>query len=329
MGMIKKLLNFQAEMDRFVEDGSLDDSGESCLSQDDIDPRDTVDVSKASTSKVVCCHFSSDGKLLASAGHDKKAVLWYTDTLTPKATLEGHASMITDVRFSPGMPLLATSSFDKTVRVWDADNPGHSLWTFMGHNAAVMSLDFHPNKDDLICSCDEDGEIRYWSINNGSCARVFKGGMYQMRFQPRVGRYLAAAAGNVISILDVETPACRQTLQGHTKPIHSVCWNSTGDLLASVSEDAVRVWTLGSGSEGECVHELSCNGNKFYSCVFHPTYPSLLAIGCYQSLELWNMSENQMMSLPAHDGIIAALAVSNVTGLVASASHDKSVKLWK
>lgn len=44
----------------------------------------------------------------------------------------------------------------------------------MGHSATVMSLDFHPNKDDLICSCDGDGEIRYWSINNGSCTRVFK-----------------------------------------------------------------------------------------------------------------------------------------------------------
>ena len=38
----------------------------------------------------------------------------------------------------------------------------------------VTSLDFHPNKDDLICSCDNDGEIRYWSINNGSCTRVYK-----------------------------------------------------------------------------------------------------------------------------------------------------------
>lgn len=27
---------------------------------------------RASASKVVCCHFSSDGKLLASGGHDKK-----------------------------------------------------------------------------------------------------------------------------------------------------------------------------------------------------------------------------------------------------------------
>lgn len=52
--------------------------------------------------------------------------------------------------------------------------PGYSLRTFMGHSSTVMSLDFHPNKDDLICSCDGDGEIRYWSINNGSCSRVFR-----------------------------------------------------------------------------------------------------------------------------------------------------------
>ncbi|KAK1307242.1 Transcriptional corepressor LEUNIG [Acorus calamus] len=303
-GTLTSPSNQLADMDRFVgDDGSLDDNVESFLSHDDVvDPRDTVgrcmDVSKgftfreilatrASTSKVICCHFSSDGKLLASGGHDKKAVLWNTDTLKAKAALEEHSLLITDVRFSPSMPRLATSSFDKTVRVWDADNPSYSLRTFTGHSASVMSVDFHPNKEDLICSCDGDSEIRYWSINNGSCARVFKGGMNQMRFQPRFGRYLAAAAENLVSILDVETQACRHSLQGHTKPVRSVCWDSTGDFLASVSEDSVR------------------------------------------SLELWNMVENKTMTLSAHDGLIAALAVSTSTGLVASASHDKCVKLWK
>ncbi|KAK4785052.1 hypothetical protein SAY86_001741 [Trapa natans] len=343
-GTLTSPSNQLAEMDRFVEDASLDDNVESFLSHDDIDPRDTIgrcmDISKgftltevntvrASTSKIVCCHFSSDGKLLASGGHDKKAVLWFTDTLKPKTTLEEHTSMITDVRFSPSMSRLATSSFDKTVRVWDADNPGYTLRTFMGHNETVASLDFHPNKDDLICSCDRDGEIRYWSINNGSCVRVSKGGMTNLRFQPHQGRYLAVAAEKIVSILDVETQACRATLQGHTKPILSISWDSTGDLLASVSEDSVRVWTVGSGSEGDCIHKLSCNGNKFYSCVFHPTCPSTLVIGCYQSMDLWNISENKTMSLAAHEGFVAALAASSVTGLVASVSHDKMVKLWK
>jgi WD40 repeat protein len=51
--------------------------------------------------------------------------------------------------------------------------PGFSLRTFMGHSSTVLALDFHPSKEDLICSCDSS-EIRYWSIKNGSCAGVSK-----------------------------------------------------------------------------------------------------------------------------------------------------------
>ncbi|XP_020202969.1 transcriptional corepressor LEUNIG [Cajanus cajan] len=284
---------------------------------------------RASTNKVICCHLSSDGKLLASGGLDKKAVLWYTDSLTQKATLEDHSSLITDVRFSPSTTRLATSSFDKTMRIWDVENPFYSHRIFTGHSTAIMSIDFHSNIDDLVCSCDGDGEIRYWSINNGSCGRVFTGGTTQVRFQPRLGRYLAAAAENTVCIFDVETQARLYFLRGHTKTVSCVCWDPSGELLASVSEDCVRVWTLGSGNEGECLYELSCNGSKFHACVFHPTYPSLLVIGCYQSLELWNMNENKTMTLSAHDGLITALTVSTVNGLVASASHDKYIKLWK
>lgn len=48
-----------------------------------------------------------------------------------------------------------------------------------------------------------------------------------------------------------------------------------------------------------------------------------------QSLELWNMAENKSMTISAHENIISALAQSPVTGMVASASHDNTVKLWK
>lgn len=59
-----------------------------------------------------------------------QAVIWYTDSLKQKATLEEHSSLITDVRFSPSMPRLATSSFDKTVRVWDVENVSRFLYCF-------------------------------------------------------------------------------------------------------------------------------------------------------------------------------------------------------
>lgn len=58
--------------------------------------------------------------------------------------------------------------------------------------------------------------------------------------------------------------------------VNYLCWDLNGDLLASVSEDSVRVWSLNSG---ECIHELNSNGNQFHSCVFHPSYSALLVIG--------------------------------------------------
>ncbi|XP_021606125.2 transcriptional corepressor LEUNIG isoform X2 [Manihot esculenta] len=344
LGPLASSPNELADMDHFVDDRTLEDNVDSFFSHDVADLRDrfgqSADINKGfalseirhvpvSTSKVECCHFSSDGKLLATGGHDKKATLWCTESFTAKSTLEEHSQWITDVCFSPSISRLATSSADKTVRVWDADNPGYSLHTFTGHSTTVMSVEFHPSKEDLICSCDNNSDIRYWSIRNGSCVGVLKGGATQTRFQPHLGRVLAAAAENVVSILDVETQVCRLKLQGHKNHIHSVCWDPSGEFVASVSDDLVRVWTVGSGSKGECVHELSCTGNKFHTCVFHPTYSSMLIIGCYETLELWNMAENKMMTIAAHDKLVSDLAVSSVTGFVASASHDKHVKLWK
>ncbi|XP_058101507.1 transcriptional corepressor LEUNIG_HOMOLOG-like isoform X2 [Magnolia sinica] len=337
------------DMEHFGDVGSLEDNVESFLSHDDGDARDIFGTLKrsptdhsnesakgfsfsefgcirTSNSKVVCCHFSSDGKFLASAGHEKKAVLWKMDTLETVSTPEEHTLIITDVRFRPSTTQLATSSFDRTVRLWDAAEPSYCLNTYTGHGSPVMSLDFHPKKTDIFCSSDGNGEIRFWNISQSSCIRMSTGGTAQVRFQPRLGHLLAAAAENVVSIFDIEADRQTLSLQGHTKEVHSVCWDANGDYLASVSQDSVRVWSLASG---ECIHEHSSNGNKFHSCVFHPNYSTLLVIGGYQSLELWNMAENKSLTVQAHDGLIAALAQSPVTGMVASASHDKSVKLWK
>ncbi|RWW43225.1 hypothetical protein BHE74_00051139 [Ensete ventricosum] len=179
---------------------------------------------------------------------------------------------------------------------------------------------------DILCSCDDNGEIRYWSCDKHMCKRVSKGATVQVRFQPRGGQFLAAAAENVVSIFDVETHTKTRTLQGHKKEVHAVCWDANGKTLASVSQDLVKVWSL---QTWECIHELNSTGNQFHSCIFHPRYPQILIIGGYQTMELWDIIGTKSMGLQAHEGVIAALAHSHSTGLVASASHDKSVKLWK
>lgn len=342
--------NQLVDIDHLGEDCSLDENVESYISHDGGEQKESIlDTVKCSseghkmgsskgfsfnevgclrshTSKVVCCHFSSDGKLLASAGHDKKAVLWNMDTLRMESTLQEHTNHITDVRFSPNSTHLASSSSDKTVRVWDANNPKYSLRTFSGHSTSVNSLDFNPSNGDMLCSCDDNSEIRYWSINHGSCKRISKGGSGQLRFQPPFGRLVAATAENAVVIFDVETDTGRYSLQRHNNQVHSLCWNATGEYVASVSEDCVKISAV---ANGRCIQEINCTGNPFQTCVFHPNHQSLLIIGCNQTFEFWNMAENKTMSLKSHDALITALAQSPATGMVASASHDTCVKIWK
>ncbi|KAM1142549.1 hypothetical protein ACFX1X_031888 [Malus domestica] len=350
-GGLASSTNQLEDIEQFGDVGSLEDNVESFLSHDDGDGRDlfgtlkrnpahSAEASKGfsfsevgsirkSNTKVVCCHFSSDGKLLASAGHDKKVVVWNMETLQTEFTPEEHGLIITDVRFRPNSSELATSSFDTTVRLWDAAEPNYCLQTYAGHTSHVTSLDFHPKKNDLFCSCDANNEIRYWNINQYASTRISKasiGGSAQVRFQPRIGQLLAAASGNVVSIFDAETDRQTHSLPGHSTEVHSLCWDTNGEYLASASQESVRVWSL---SSGECIHELSSSGNMFHSIVFHPSYSTLLVIGGYQSFELWNMSENKCMTIQAHECVISALAQSPVTGMVASASFDKSVKIWK
>ncbi|GAB4841330.1 hypothetical protein Ancab_022056 [Ancistrocladus abbreviatus] len=335
------------DIDHFADVGSLDDHVESFLSHDGGDGRDLYGTLKQSPAepktepskgftfaevgcintrnKVTSCHFSSDGKFLASAGHDRKAVLWNMDTLQTESTPEEHKFVITDVRFRPNSTHLATASIDGSVRIWDAVNPSYCLNVYPGHSSHIMSLDFHPKKNDLFCFSDSNNEIRYWNISPFSCAHVSKGGMAQVRFQPRIGQYLAAASDKVVSIFDVETDRLVQSFQAHSDVVNYLCWDVSGEYLASVSQDSVKVWSLTSG---DCTHELSSNGNQFHSCVFHPSYSTLLVVGGTRSLELWNMVENKSMTVPAHENIVSALAAS-VTGMVASAGHDCRVKLWK
>lgn len=51
-----------------------------------------------------------------------QAVLWNMDTLQTESTPEEHQYLITDVRFRPNSTQLATASYDKSVRLWDAAN---------------------------------------------------------------------------------------------------------------------------------------------------------------------------------------------------------------
>ncbi|KAL3345285.1 hypothetical protein AABB24_024310 [Solanum stoloniferum] len=213
------------------------------------------------TSKLLCCHFNSEGELLAAAGHDKKVLIWKLGTNNVYSG-EGHAHHVTDIRFRPHSTVFATSSFDRTVKIWDAAKPSNPFQNLVGHVEHVMSTDFHPTKLGLLSSCDTSNDIRLWDVSRGECKLIFKGGSRHVRFQPQLGDFLASSSGNVINLFDVETSSIQKKLQflelwnpfcqssitqscsAHTDIITSLAGSPLGGIIASVSHDQwIKIWT--------------------------------------------------------------------------------------
>ncbi|CAL4912144.1 unnamed protein product [Urochloa decumbens] len=283
----------------------------------------------ASSKKIFCCNFSSDGALLAGAGDENKVFIWNLRNNLEQRSWEAHSSFITDISFRPNETMLATASSDKTVRLWDASQQGDycvETQSFTGHNTQVSSVEFNPKHTSLLCSCDDGGKVLYWTIGHPNPRRVSKAtGKAKVRFHP-LGKILGSAIGHTVNITDVETDERIKCLQGNrdNKPLHSICWNERFNCLACVSDNCVKVWS----TDGQPVRELSQNG-YFRSCSFHPRYPNTLVIGGYETITLWNFVENKVEPVQAHGCIVSDLDGCLAAGLLASASRDGCVKVWR
>ena len=82
-------------------------------------------------------------------------------------------SAVESVAYSPDGQLIASGSWDRTIRLWDA-NTGELLQTLEGHTGWVDSVAYSPDGQ-TIASGDRDNTIRLWDADTGEHLQTLKG----------------------------------------------------------------------------------------------------------------------------------------------------------
>ncbi len=280
--------------------------------------------------------FSPDGRQLVAGGADCALYLW--DVRQPPqaqviARLAGHRKRVSTVAFSPDGEHIASGDFDGVICLWRSAN-GTNLraaeLALLRCQGMVRKVVFSPDGQTLA-SASDDG-LRLWSVATGQQTYLLPGPTPFARkcaFSPD-GRWLAGVyLDQTICLWAMDAQAgypLRHTMRAHTAIVEALLFSPDSRTLFSSGWDSqICRWDVQTGA----LQATWLTQTVYLELAIHPDGQCLAAGGGDPIIRLLAVETGQVRGeWHDHSHAITALDFTRDGHLLASASHDNSIRLW-
>jgi WD40 repeat protein/transcriptional regulator with XRE-family HTH domain len=320
----------------------------------DVSHGDCLSVLQGHTDGVRCVRYSPDGQLLASCSQDQSIRLWNIPPAPVRASqfngkpdaksdvrvLHGHTNWVWSLAFSPKGDMLASSSDDGTLRLWQVPD-GHAINVLDCHTHNVFALAISADGQQLA-SAGRDQAAHFWNLQGQSLKTLhgFTNGIQSLSLSPvcvatpaGFGQTLASRGQDEtihlwhLQLGNNHTSLCPvKTL--HTAPIAlaSLSFSPDGQTLATNGQDgSICTWDMQTGQ----INQWSGHDTPARIVLFNPQGQTLASSSYDQAVRLWDVQTHLCLQvLRGHVSSIIALAFDLSGQQLASGSFDQTIRLW-
>ncbi len=209
---------------------------------------------------------------------------------SPVRELNGHNATVSSVSWSPDSKRVATGSWDKTVRVWDAAT-GKTERILTAPRREVNAISWSPDGA-LIAAASEDASGYVWNANTGASVgqRLFHhDSVHAVAFSPN-GTYLATSGrgDRTVKLWDAAVSdnfGVYKTLAGHEGWAGAVAFKPGGTTMATTDKKGVRLWDVPGG---RLLGVLPGSGPTPHFAAWSPDGKAFVCGGAYSQARLFD-----------------------------------------